>query len=153
MHVNPVCDMSIIKALFSIDDMWERFAEGDSDYDPDWIEATDAEEYASFEALGVPVGVLKMDNLSESCLGIHPYLIPQARQLHRDMVLSMYRFLTWYRPEVKDLIISIPSCFDRVAKYSKKFGFETFFVEKSSYFKHGKYHDINHMINRNWKVA
>lgn len=150
--INPVTEIEKIRELMSKDDLWYRFAEGDGDFDEDYIEATHDEEWCGIYYHGCFVGSLKCDLISSDSLMVHVYVRPLYRFIAKDLPLAVYRFLSWFRPEIKTLYSAVPDCFPEVQRYQGLCGFSEIGFVENGYYKDYSYHNLTFYRNINWKL-
>jgi hypothetical protein len=150
--IDPVTEMSRIKELMSDEDLWYRFSEGDGDYDEEYIEATEKEEWYGICYHGCLVGALKCDQITEDSVMLHPYLLPLYRFAAKELPLAVYKFLSWFRPDIGTLYSAVPDCFPEVQRYQGLCGFSEIGRAEEDYYKDHDYHGLTFYRNVNWKV-
>lgn len=152
MKINPRASMDLIRAIISCDEIADKFMPHDEGFSPFSIHATTKKEFATFEIDSFPVGVLVLDNVCDGVASIHPYLLDGAKPFYRDMWHSLVNFLTWYRPDLEHLSVSIQSCHSRLIKLCRYFGFIQFYKDFNHGVKYGNSVDRIHMINSSWRT-
>lgn len=141
MKIEPTFDMDQVKEILMIPEVWERAAEDGADketYYPGfdnmcgWLICKEKEDI---------VGLIYVHNDDTKSVKIHPYILPSYRGKGKDMMFSFYRWFIENGAHTAKLLISIPSCYKRLYKFSKRIGFIDEGINRKSYFKNGEMHD------------
>jgi hypothetical protein len=152
--INPITPMEDIHLLMQTGDLWDRFVQGDSDeFDENYICATTRDEWYGVEFDGELIGSLLCETVSSDTVMLHLYVSEPYRCIAKSIVPPIYRFLTWFRPEVEVLMLQVADCFKEVMMFARKAGFSKIYHVPDEYYKYGAYHGLNFYINEDWRVV
>lgn len=155
IFINPTTPIEDIHLLMQTGDLWDRFTNCEHDYSEfqsSHIVCTLKQEWYGIHKDKELIGALWCELVNHDTLLLHMYISKPHRKDVAQVVESIYTFLTWFRPEIKTLMVKAPDCFPEVMKCATKSGFELVGYVDDNYMKHGKHHKVNFYVNNNWRV-
>lgn len=136
--------MEAVKAFVSQEELWE--CEDDLVNKEDFYPSNDnLSQWLYCLDNGKIIGMILVHYDTSVALKMHPYMLRAHRDKGREMMKVFYKHFLNLPGYINKLNVSIPVTHKKVLNFARKVGFKDEGINRESYYKNGKYHDLVNM--------